>query len=271
MPPVLGARTLDHVTRLVILALAIAAFGGCDAQPPAPPRNDPSIAAELTATSSALRDAIAAWRRDGDPATGDAPPDVAKLAARVDRIHRTLAEHRRLARRTLRQLNGTVRAQARDVIAARRALAVLNRPRPGQKQPKLRHGPPEPADVLRGHYREARERSGVSATLLAAVNLVESDFGRVRNNSVAGAQGPMQFMPATWRSYGRGGDVHDPRDAILGAARLLAESGAQHDEAGSLYRYNPSALYVTAVSRYARVMRRDPLAYYALYASGAGA
>ena len=124
--------------------------------------------------------------------------------------------------------------------------------------------------MLRGYYREARRRSGVSATLLAAVNLIESDFGRVRNDSVSGAQGPMQFMPATWRSYGRGGDVQDPHDAILGAARFLAAAGARDDEAGALYRYNPSSLYVTAVARYARVMRRDPLAYYALYASGAG-
>ena len=92
----------------------------------------------------------------------------------------------------------------------------------------------------------------------------------MRNESVAGAQGPMQFMPATWRSYGRGGDVHDPHDAILGAARFLAAAGARHDEAAALYRYNPSSLYVTAVSRYARVMRRDPLAFYGLYASGAG-
>jgi membrane-bound lytic murein transglycosylase B len=156
------------------------------------------------------------------------------------------------------------------VIAARRALDVLNRPLPGQEPPKVRRGPPEPADVLRDHYRKAKARSGVSITLLAAVNLVESDFGRVRNNSVAGAQGPMQFIPATWASYGRGGDVHDPHDAILGAARFLAASGARYDEAAALYRYNPSSLYVTAVSRYAQVMRRDPLAYYAFYASGAG-
>ena len=155
------------------------------------------------------------------------------------------------------------------MIAARRALDVLNEPRPGQKPPKVRRGPPEPADVLRSHYREARDRSGVSATLLAAVNLIESDFGRVRNNSVAGAQGPMQFIPSTWRAYGRGGDVHDPHDAILGAARYLAAAGARDDEAGALYAYNPSSLYVTAVSRYARVMRRDPLAFYAFYASGA--
>jgi membrane-bound lytic murein transglycosylase B len=79
----------------------------------------------------------------------------------------------------------------------------------------------------------------------------------------------MQFMPATWRSYGRGGDVRDPRDAILGAARFLAAAGARHDEARALYRYNPSDLYVTAVERYAHRMRTDPLAFYAFYASGA--
>ena len=237
--------------------------------PPRPPGPAAALAADLTDTSRALRDAIVAWRRDGDPAAGDAPPEVAALAARVERIHRELATRRRLAARTLRRLDGRVKAEARDVIAARRALDVLNKPRPGQKPPKIRRGPPEPADVLRAHYRKARSRSGVSATLLAAVNLIESDFGRVRNNSVAGAQGPMQFIPSSWRAYGRGGDVHDPHDAILGAARYLAAAGARDDEAGALYRYNPSSLYVTAVSRYARVMRRDALAFYGLYASGA--
>ncbi len=270
---------------LVLVALALP---GCEAASPSPVGQSPTatpapadparalpataaaLAADLTATSRALRDGIAVWRGDGDPAAGDAPAEVAALAARVERIHRALAPRRRLTARTLAHLRGRVRAEARDVIAARRALDVLNKPRPGQRPPKIRRGPPEPADVLRGHYREGRARSGVSATLLAAVNLIESDFGRVRNESVAGAQGPMQFMPATWRSYGRGGDVHDPRDAILAAARFLAAAGARHDEAGALYRYNPSSLYVTAVSRYARVMRRDPLAFYGLYASGAG-
>jgi membrane-bound lytic murein transglycosylase B len=281
-----------RLTPLLLVVLALAGCGsesrGPTARAPSPtpaataaaePTPDPAraipatasaLAEDLAATSRALREGIVAWRRDGDPSAGDAPDEVAALAARVERIHRALAPRRRLAERTLRLLRGRVRADARDVVAARRALDVLNRPRPGQKPPKIRRGPPEPADVLRGHYREARERTGVSAKLVAAVNLIESDFGRVRNNSVAGAQGPMQFMPATWRSYGRGGDVDDPRDAIRGAARFLAAAGARHDEAGALYRYNPSSLYVTAVSRYARVMRRDPLAYYALYASGAG-
>jgi membrane-bound lytic murein transglycosylase B len=271
--------TSVRLAPLLLATLALACGGDDDparpaaqqtpAPAPAPPTRAAALAADLTESSSALREAITAWRSDGDPATGDAPAEVAALAARVEGIHRELAERRRLATRTLSLLDGRVKAEARDVIAARRALAVLNEPRPGQKPPTIRRGPPEPADVLRAYYRKARGRSGVSATLLAAVNLIESDFGRVRNDSVAGAQGPMQFIPSTWRAYGRGGDVQDPHDAILGAARYLAAAGARQDEAGALYAYNPSRLYVTAVARYARVMRRDPLAFYALYASGA--
>ncbi len=239
---------------------------------PAPlPDDAEGVAADLTETSAALRSGIEAWRRDGDPASGDTPPEVAAAAARVKRIHRALAPRRRLTARVLPLLPLRVRHEARDVIAARRALDVLNKPRPGTKPPKLRTGPPEPADALRADYREGRRRSGVRAQLLAAVNLIESDFGRVRNDSVSGAQGPMQFMPATWRSYGHGGDIHEPHDAILGAARFLAAAGAARSEAAALYRYNPSQLYVTAVSRYARVMTRDPLAFYGFYARGAGA
>src|SRR5687767_15253934 len=165
---------------LVLVALALP---GCEAELPSPvaqtPAPDPArdlpasaagLAEDLTATSRSLREGIVAWRRDGDPATGDAPADVAALAARVQRIHRALAPRRRLTARTLPLLRGRVRAEARDVIAARRALDVLNRPRPGQRPPKIRRGPPEPANVLRDFYREARSRSGVRAKLLAAVN-----------------------------------------------------------------------------------------------------
>ena len=76
------------------------------------------------------------------------------------------------------------------------------------------------------------------------MNFVESAFGRLRNRSVSGARGPMQFMPATWAAYGLGGDISDPRDAILGAANYLHANGAPGDEARALYRYNPSSHYV---------------------------
>ncbi|HEX4527101.1 MAG TPA: lytic transglycosylase domain-containing protein, partial [Gaiellaceae bacterium] len=87
--------------------------------------------------------------------------------------------------------------------------------------------------------------------LLAAVNFVESAFGKIRNVSTAGAQGPMQFVPATWRAYGLGGNVRDPHDAILGAANYLSANGAAHDERAALLHYNHSTLYADAVLHYA--------------------
>jgi membrane-bound lytic murein transglycosylase B len=65
----------------------------------------------------------------------------------------------------------------------------------------------------------------------------------------------MQFLPATWRRYGRGGDIQATGDAILAAARLLRANGAPADMAGALYAYNPSRRYVRAVSAYASQLR----------------
>jgi soluble lytic murein transglycosylase-like protein len=101
--------------------------------------------------------------------------------------------------------------------------------------------------------------------VLASVNFVESAFGRVQSASAAGAQGPMQFLPATWEAYGLGGDVHDPRDAILGAANLLRASGAPDDLRSALFAYNHSTSYVDAILVYAGHMRRDVRAYYGYY------
>jgi membrane-bound lytic murein transglycosylase B len=75
----------------------------------------------------------------------------------------------------------------------------------------------------------------------------------------------MQFIPSTWRRYGLGGNVHDPHDAILGAANYLHANGAPGNYRRALYRYNPSWLYVDAVLRYAGRIRADPHAYYVLY------
>ena len=101
--------------------------------------------------------------------------------------------------------------------------------------------------------------------VLAAVNFVESAFGRMRSPSSAGALGPMQFMPPTWRAYGLGGNVFRPRDAIMGAANYLSASGAPRDYWGALYHYNHSASYVEAVLRYAAEMKRDVRSFYAYY------
>jgi membrane-bound lytic murein transglycosylase B len=273
---------------LVLVSLVVAAgCGGGVTHPrrtptPAPtataapatasPRPDTStprgIAHALTAAHAQTARAVDAWRASGDTDRGDAPASVQRPARDAQALYRRLATRPRLAARTLRRIDdAATRAEARDVLAAQRALHVLNAPqRTAKAQRAVRLQPAEPAADLLAHYREGARRSGVPWSLLAAVNLVESHFGRLRNDSIAGAQGPMQFIPATWASYGRGGDVQDPRDAILGAARFLAAGDAATDPRQALYRYNPSLLYVTAVSRYAHRIAVDPRAFYAFYA-----
>ena len=123
---------------------------------------------------------------------------------------------------------------------------------------------PPPAGTLLGYFRGAQARFGVPWEVLAAIELIETRFGRVHGLSSAGAEGPMQFLPSTWARYGRG-DVNDQHDAIMGAARYLAASGAPADIGRALYAYNPARGYVTAVEDYADRMRADPRSYYGYY------
>ena len=129
----------------------------------------------------------------------------------------------------------------------------------------LRTQHPLPPRILLRFYRAAQARFGISWAVLAAVNFVESKFGRVRTASTAGAQGPMQFLPSTWAAYGLGGDVHDPHDAIMGAANYLRASGAPGSYRRALYAYNHSIQYVNAVLLYAHQMHRRPETYFQYY------
>ncbi|MFN2555520.1 MAG: transglycosylase SLT domain-containing protein [Nitriliruptorales bacterium] len=123
---------------------------------------------------------------------------------------------------------------------------------------------PPPAEELQAHYQAAAAEFGVAWEYLAAIHLIESRMGRIRGVSVAGARGPMQFLPSTWAVYGEG-DIDDPRDAMRAAARYLVAHGAPRDMRRALYAYNHSTRYVDAVERYASVMRVDPRTYRAYY------
>jgi soluble lytic murein transglycosylase-like protein len=271
-----------------MLVIALVAFGlsGCGddrraVQEPAPtaspsatptpgpddalPADARALAGELADARDALYAAIDDWRESGDPAHGDPPEAVAVHAVREQRIYRLLGRRPRLARAVVAALPARLRAEARDNVLARHELSRIVSVRRGPP-PRIAIGRAQPADVLRSHYRRAWRRFGVGPPLLAAVNFVESGFGRLRNRSISGARGPMQFMPATWAAYGLGGDISDPRDAILGAANYLHANGAPADEARALHRYNPSSHYVRAISAYARRIRADRRRFYAYYA-----
>lgn len=121
-----------------------------------------------------------------------------------------------------------------------------------------------PIDDLLAYYREAEAEFSVPWYYLAAINLVETRMGRIRGDSYAGAQGPMQFMPKTWDLYGDG-DINDAHDAILAAGRYLRAAGAPAKIERAIWMYNHDHEYVDAVMKYAAVMKADPSAFRGYY------
>jgi soluble lytic murein transglycosylase-like protein len=115
-----------------------------------------------------------------------------------------------------------------------------------------------PVSSLRSFYLEAQRRYGVDASYLASINYIESNFGRVNGPSTANAMGPMQFLPGTWANYGQGGNIMDPHDSILAAARYLAHYGAPYNMRIAIWHYNLDYDYVDAVESLARAYRSDP-------------
>jgi membrane-bound lytic murein transglycosylase B len=242
----------------------VAPTGAAESPPlPAPgaalPRRPAALATALTATTRRLRGALEGW----DPAE-PVPRDVTYLALHQQRILRLMTVRRRLGDATLARLPRDVRGEARDTVLGRRQLAAI--PRSPGRLPRVRVAKAAPAAALRRHYDEAQRRFGVPWSILASINFVESAFGRVRSASEAGARGPMQFLPATWRAYGMGGDIDEPRDAILAAANYLRRSGAPRQLHRALFAYNHSTSYVRAIRRFAARMRADERAFLTYYA-----
>jgi hypothetical protein len=113
-------------------------------------------------------------------------------------------------------------------------------------------------------YQAAGIEYGIRWEVLAAINEIETDYGRNLNVSSAGAVGWMQFMPATWRTYGTDGnedgreDPYNPVDAIFAAARYLAAAGYANDVRGALFAYNHADWYVDSVLLRARLIAGVP-------------
>jgi murein DD-endopeptidase MepM/ murein hydrolase activator NlpD len=109
-------------------------------------------------------------------------------------------------------------------------------------------------------YKQAARRYHVPWSVLAAINAIETDYGRNLSISSAGALGWMQFMPQTWQQWGVDAD-HDgtanpysPQDAIFAAARYLRDSGAARDLPGAIFAYNHAGWYVSEVLLRARTI-----------------
>ena len=114
-------------------------------------------------------------------------------------------------------------------------------------------------------YQAAGTEYGIRWEVLAAINEIETNYGRLNDvTSSAGAQGWMQFMPATWKAYGVDGnkdglaDPYNPVDAIFAAARYLKAAGADKDLRAAVWAYNHADWYVDSVLLRAQVIGGMP-------------
>jgi hypothetical protein len=113
-------------------------------------------------------------------------------------------------------------------------------------------------------FQAAGTAYGVPWQVLAAINEVETDYGRDLSVSSAGAEGWMQFLPSSWAIYGVDAngdgfkDPYNPADAIFAAARYLRAAGAATNLRGAIYAYNHSQAYVESVILRAKLLGGTP-------------
>lgn len=167
----------------------------------------------------------------------------------------------------------------------------------GSAAPAFDSRPRDPYRYIAAYWHAAVAEH-IDWAILAAIGKVECNHGRTKlagcspigSVNSAGASGPMQFLPGTWRAgatpgaspppgaptttdaegYASDGDgdgiadIWNIDDATLAAARLLRANGAPVDYRRALYAYNHSDAYVARVLQIAddyrggSVVTRDP-------------
>lgn len=125
------------------------------------------------------------------------------------------------------------------------AVAVGISQLPGDALPSAEAIRDIPSDLLTLYRESAARCPGLPWPVLAGIGKVESDHNRPPGQiSPAGAEGPMQFLPATWGQYGTDGDgdgradPFDPADAIGAAADYLCDHNATVDLTTAVASYN---------------------------------
>ncbi len=205
----------------------------------------------------AIRDVFTAVPTDPEPP----PPPVTGEETFVGRLTGEIRRRPgRLMVACLATVLGPAVAAQAGALNARSAAAV----RPAQ-DPTGPAPAPRPGDAASWRPVAAEAAAtcpGLPPEVLVAIAQVESSLGLQTWTSSAGAVGPMQFLPATWRAYGADGDgdgsidVMNSIDAVHGAARLLCANGGGDPDrlASAVWNYNHSDDYVRQVLALARAV-----------------
>lgn len=261
----------DRGTRWAIAALAVggclvASSAGCASEHHQPPQETiravtPSTSpARLTLADNPIQLAADLIHDEQQLRNPAAAPDLVAAATRREQLaYRAISRHAEWSEVIRPRIPAELLDGYDRNISARRN---LNQLAPVvDTLPAWRIVPTASPDELLAYYREAEAQTGVGWNYLAAINLIETGFGRIAATSTAGAQGPMQFLPTTFAAYGNGGDIHSARDSILAAGRYLASSGFADDPDRAIFQYNHADEYVAAVTQYAAIMAADSAAF----------
>jgi len=194
-----------------------------------------------------------------------APTDARERAGvEYQLVLRALSDRVDLDEAVLANLDPSARPTVERIVRARQFLQARSASRPPQplpdELPAWTIAEPEPVDTLLAHYAEAQGLTGIPWYWLAAIHLQETRMGRIDGVSSADAVGPMQFLPTTWAECCVG-DPTVTRDAIIGAATYLMQSGGPDDMAAAVFQYNPNDGYVAVVTAYAESFRDEPELY----------
>ena len=128
------------------------------------------------------------------------------------------------------------------------------------RQDSLHTPPASIPPAIKSLYAAAADRYKIPWTLLAGIGMEETGHGRNKGTSSAGAQGLMQFMPATFATMGVDGDgdgradIHNDADSVYSAANYLIKSGVANGPTGvkkAVWAYNHADWYVNDVLHYA--------------------
>ena len=233
--------------------------GGSSAAPTTTVTTNPLSLDGPTALISTLTAIERGLRTPGDT-------DAARLGRAQVRAYGTLVSHPEWRASVLTGVPPDVQAAVTANLDAAASLESLTTGGPpATTLPHWTIRAPRPEATLLAYYKEAEAATGVPFGYLAGIHLIESRLGRIMGPSSAGAQGPMQFLPATWATYGRGGNIDDDHDSILAAARLLAAHGGAANITRALLSYNDDQRYARAVQDYAGVLAANVAAFDGYY------